>query len=294
MASSPVDNELAYRTASELARELAQKRVSAVELVDAAIARIEALDGKINAVVVRDFERARAVAQAADSALARGERQPLLGLPITVKEQYNVAGLPTTWGDPQFRDWHPEDDALVVARLKAAGAIVLGKTNVPPALMDWQSENTIYGTTNNPWNLALTPGGSSGGSAAALAAGFVALELGSDIGGSLRCPAHFCGVYAHKPSLDTWCRRGARGRQRRRPCRCAAISPCWGRWRGVPATWRWRSMSWPGRTRGPRASATGSPYRRRATTASPIIACCCSTRTRCARPRPPSQHRSTG
>jgi amidase len=209
MASSPVDNELAYRTAGELASELAQKRVSAVELVDAAIARIDALDGKINAVVVRDFDRARAAAQAADLALARGEGQPLLGLPITVKEQYNVAGLPTTWGDPQFRDWHPEDDALVVARLKGAGAIVLGKTNVPPALMDWQSGNTIYGTTNNPWNLALTPGGSSGGAAAALASGFVALELGSDIGGSLRCPAHFCGVYAHKPSLDLVPSRGA-------------------------------------------------------------------------------------
>jgi amidase len=209
MASSSVDNELAYRTAGELTSELAQKRISAVELIDAAIARIEALDGKINAVVVRDFDRARAAAQAADSALARGESQPLLGLPITVKEQYNVAGLPTTWGDPQFRDWHPEHDALVVARLKAAGAIVLGKTNVPPALMDWQSENTIYGTTNNPWNLALTPGGSSGGSAAALASGFIALELGSDIGGSLRCPAHFCGVYAHKPSLDLVPSRGA-------------------------------------------------------------------------------------
>jgi amidase len=209
MASSPVDNELAYRPAGERASELAQKRVSAVELVDAAIARIDALDGKINAVVVRDFDRARAAAQAADLALARGEGQPLLGLPITVKEQYNVAGLPTTWGDPQFRDWHPEDDALVVARLKGAGAIVLGKTNVPPALMDWQSENTIYGTTNNPWNLALTPGGSSGGAAAALASGFVALELGSDIGGSLRCPAHFCGVYAHKPSLDLVPSRGA-------------------------------------------------------------------------------------
>jgi amidase len=209
MTGSPSDNELAYRTAGELAVELVQKRVSAVELVDAAIARIEALDGKINAVVVRDFERARAAARAADGALARGERQPLLGLPITVKEQCNIAGLPTTWGDPQFRDWHPEEDALVVARLKAAGAIVLGKTNVPLGLMDWQSENAIYGTTNNPWNLARTPGGSSGGSTAALAAGFVALELGSDIGGSLRCPAHFCGVYAHKPSLDLVPSRGA-------------------------------------------------------------------------------------
>ena len=122
MASRPGDNELAYRTVGELTSELAQKRVSAVELVDAAIARIEAFDGKINAVVVRDFDRARAAARAADSALARGESQPLLGLPITVKEQYNVAGLPTTWGDPQFRDWHPEDDALVVARVRSCSA----------------------------------------------------------------------------------------------------------------------------------------------------------------------------
>ena len=121
---------------------------------------------------------------------------------MTVKEAFNVAGLPTTWGDPKFRDWQPGFDALVVRRLKAAGAVILGKTNVPLMLEDWQSYNEIYGTTNNPWDLARTPGGSSGGAAAALAAGFVALELGSDIGGSLRCPAHFCGVFAHKPSLD--------------------------------------------------------------------------------------------
>ena len=115
---------------------------------------------------------------------------------MTVKEAFNVAGLPTTWGDPESRDWQPGFDALVVRRLKAAGAVILGKTNVPLMLEDWQSYNDIYGTTNNPWDLARTPGGSSGGAAAALAAGFVALELGSDIGGSLRCPAHFCGVFA--------------------------------------------------------------------------------------------------
>ena len=121
---------------------------------------------------------------------------------MTVKEAFNVAGLPTTWGNPKFRDWQPNFDALVVKRLKAAGAVILGKTNVPLMLEDWQSYNEIYGTTNNPWDLTRTPGGSSGGAAAALAAGFVALELGSDIGGSLRCPAHFCGVFAHKPTLD--------------------------------------------------------------------------------------------
>jgi amidase len=200
---------LEYRTATELIAMLADNHVSAVEIVDFAIARIEGLDANINAVVVRDFDRARATAKAADAALARGERRPLLGLPMTVKEQFNVAGLPTTWGNPKVRDWRPEDDALAVQRLKAAGAIVIGKTNVPMGLTDWQSYNDIYGTTNNPWDLTRTPGGSSGGAAAALAAGFVPLELGSDIGGSLRAPAHFCGVFSHKPSLDLVPQRGA-------------------------------------------------------------------------------------
>ena len=120
-----------YRSAGELVQALVGRQVSSRELVDSAIARIEALDPKINAVVVRDFDRARAAADAADAALGRGERQPLLGLPMTVKEQFNVAGLPTTWGDPKFKDWRPDADALAVARLKAAGAIIFGKTNVP-------------------------------------------------------------------------------------------------------------------------------------------------------------------
>jgi amidase len=201
--------EPAYRSAGELVQALASRQVSSRELVDAAIARIEALDPKINAVVVRDFDRARAAADAADAALGRGERQPLLGLPMTVKEQFNIAGLPTTWGFVKFKDWRPDADALVVQRLKAAGAVVLGKTNVPINLGDWQSYNEIYATTNNPWDLTRTPGGSSGGSAAALAAGFVSLEFGADIGGSLRAPAHFCGVFSHKPSLDLVPQRGA-------------------------------------------------------------------------------------
>jgi amidase len=117
--------------------------------------------------------------------------------------------LPTTWGFPQFKDWRPDADALAVQRLKAAGAIIIGKTNVPVSLADWQSYNDVYGTTNNPWDIGRTPGGSSGGSAAALAAGFVPLELGSDIGGSLRAPAHFCGVFSHKPSLDLIPQRGS-------------------------------------------------------------------------------------
>ncbi|TWT11356.1 amidase [Reyranella sp. CPCC 100927] len=202
----PVD--AAYRSARDLVADLAARKVSAVDLLDQAIARIEALDKRINAVVVRDFERARQAAQAADQALARGERRPLLGLPMTVKEAYNVAGLPTTWGIPTFKDWRPPEDALVVQRLKAAGAVIMGKTNVPVALADWQSTNPIYGTTNNPYDVSRTPGGSSGGSAAALAAGYVALEAGSDIGGSLRAPAHYCGVFAHKPTYGIVPQRG--------------------------------------------------------------------------------------
>ncbi len=198
-----------YSTATELVQALADRKVSSRELVDAAIARIAALDPKINAVVVRDFERARAAADQADQALARGDLRPLLGLPMTVKEQFNVAGLPTTWGFERFRDWKPPEDALAVQRLKAAGAVILGKTNVPVGLGDWQSYNPVYGTTNNPWDLKRTPGGSSGGAAAALATGFVPLELGSDIGGSLRAPAHFCGVFAHKPSLELIPQRGS-------------------------------------------------------------------------------------
>ncbi|HET6222071.1 MAG TPA: amidase family protein, partial [Dongiaceae bacterium] len=167
-----------YRTAGELVADLAARRVLAVELLDQAIARIERLDKSINAVVVHDFDRARQAAIAADQALARGERRPLLGLPMTVKESFNVAGLPTTWGIPAFKDWRPPEDAVPVQRLKAAGAVIIGKTNVPVALADWQTTNPIYGTTNNPYDKERTPGGSSGGSAAALASGYVALEMG--------------------------------------------------------------------------------------------------------------------
>lgn len=186
--------------AHRLLAQLAAREISALELCEQAIAAIETGDGTINAVVVRDFERARAQARAADAALARGEQRPLLGLPMTVKEAFDVAGLTTSWGISAYRDHRPTEDAVMVARLKAAGAVILGKTNVATALADWQSVNPIYGRTANPHDPARTAGGSSGGSAAALAAGMVALELGSDIGGSIRVPAHFCGVYGHKPS----------------------------------------------------------------------------------------------
>lgn len=201
-------SEWDYCTITELVDALRTRKISALELTDRAIARIESVDRSVNAVVVRDFERARDAARAADAALMRGETRALLGVPITVKESFDIAGLPTTWGDPRFRRVMPKEDALVVARLKNAGAVILGKTNVPLLLSDWQTYNDIYGTTNNPWDLRLTPGGSSGGSAAALACGFGPLSLGSDLGGSLRAPAHYCGVYAHKPTLGVVPRRG--------------------------------------------------------------------------------------
>ncbi len=197
-----------YASLKTLAEALRARRISALELTDRVIERIERLDRRINAVVVRDFERARDAARAADTALSRGEAGALLGIPISVKESFNVAGLPTTWGDPRFRHFMPKEDALVVSRVKKAGAVIFGKTNVPRWLSDWQSYNDLYGTTRNPWNLRLTPGGSSGGSAAALAAGFGSLSLGSDIGASLRAPAHYCGVCAHTPSWGLVPRRG--------------------------------------------------------------------------------------
>ena len=194
-------SQWSFKTAVELSAALSARKVSAVELAQDAIDRIERHDQKINAVCVRDFERGLAAARAADAALARGDTGPLLGIPMTVKESYNVAGLPTTWGIPAQKNFTPAEDALSISRVKDAGAVILGKTNVPLSLGDWQSYNEIYGTTNNPYDLGRTPGGSSGGSSAALAAGYGPLSLGSDIGGSLRVPAFHCGVYAHKPTF---------------------------------------------------------------------------------------------
>ncbi|MBV5294598.1 MAG: amidase [Curvibacter lanceolatus] len=191
---------LSHASATEQARALAEGQVSASELLEHSIDRIERLNPAINALVVLDLERARADARAADAALARGERRPLLGVPVSVKENFDVAGLPTTVGSPAQTGNLAAQDSAAVAGLREAGAIVLGKSNVPLALADLQSYNAVYGLSRNPWDPARTPGGSSGGSAAALAAGFVALELGTDIGGSIRIPAHFTGVYGHKTS----------------------------------------------------------------------------------------------
>lgn len=198
-----------YFSATDLVNALRTKQLSALELLEYTIHRVESLDDKINALPVRDFERARLAAKAADAAISRGEFRPLTGLPVSIKESYNIAGLPTTWGDPQYQNWCPAEDALAVSRLKAAGAVIIGKTNVPFMLKDWQTYNPLYGVTNNPWNKNMTPGGSSGGSAAALAAGYVSMELGSDMAGSLRVPANYCGVCAHKPTQDLIPLRGA-------------------------------------------------------------------------------------
>ena len=197
-----------FATATEMSEALKARQVSAVELAQDAIAQIEKHDGQVNAICVRDFERGLDAARSADAALARGEIRPLLGIPMTVKESFNVAGLPTTWGFPAQKDFVAAEDALAITRVKDAGAVILGKTNVPIGLGDWQSYNDIYGTTGNPFDLGRTPGGSSGGSSAALAAGYGALSLGSDIGGSLRVPGHYCGIYAHKPTLYLAASRG--------------------------------------------------------------------------------------
>lgn len=198
-----------YQSTSELKDALAKRKISATELLQETISRIEQYDKSINAVVVRDYEHALNHAKWADEKLAHGEHLPLLGLPMTVKESIHVKGLPASWGNPIYKNWLPQQDAVAIERLKKAGANIIGKSNVPFMLRDWQTFNDIYGTTNNPYNLAYTPGGSSGGSAAALAAGFVPIELGSDLAGSLRTPASFCGVMTHKPSLDVIPTRGA-------------------------------------------------------------------------------------
>lgn len=191
-----------------LARRIAAGEVSAVRAAEEAIARIEQRDDEINAVVVRDFDRALESAREADRRRVAGDRGPMLGVPMTVKESYDVAGLPTTWGLTEHRDFIAQRDARAVRRLKDAGAVILGKTNVPPSLADFLSVNPIYGATHNPHLHGRSSGGSSGGSAASLAAGYVTAEIGSDIGGSIRLPAGFCGVWGLKPTFGLVSREG--------------------------------------------------------------------------------------
>jgi len=192
-----------FATALDAAAAIKAKRISSVELTELAFRRIDKYNPKINAVILQFREASLARARAADQALAKKESWgPFHGVPITVKESYGMEGVPTTAGLPQYRDFRPKRNAIAVDRILDTGAIIVGKTNVPVMLADLQSYNPIYGTSNNPWDLARTPGGSTGGGAAALAAGLGHLTLGSDIGGSIRTPSHFCGVYGHKPTLE--------------------------------------------------------------------------------------------
>ena len=205
----PMDESLATQDAGTLAAALRAKQVSSRELLDLYLDRIDRLNPKLNAVVTLDVDRARAAAAAADEATARGEQVgPLHGLPITIKDAIEVEGVRSTGGAVELRDHVPAADATAVAQLKAAGAVVFGKTNIPRWSGDLQSYNEIFGTTNNPWDVARAPGGSSGGPAAAVSAGLTSFELGTDIGGSIRIPSHCCGVFGIKPSYGVVPQRG--------------------------------------------------------------------------------------
>ena len=194
----PVD---AFSSAAELAAAVRARRVSARELIELHLARIARHNPSLNAICTLDEAGARRRAQDADAALARGDLWgPLHGVPMTIKDALETAGLRTTGGHPPLKDYVPARDAPAVARLRHAGAILLGKTNVPPLSADYRADNPIFGRTNNPWNVERTPGGSTGGGAAAVAAGLAAFDVGSDLAGSVRTPAHFCGLFALKPT----------------------------------------------------------------------------------------------
>ncbi len=215
-----------FRSATDLAQDIKAGRLTSRALLDTYLSRVDRYNPGLNAIIVQQREQALARADAADAALARGEDWgPLHGLPMTVKESFDITGLPTTWGIPAMRNNTAQRNALCVQRLIDAGAIVFGKTNVPIELADFQTYNDIYGTTNNPWDVSRAPGGSSGGAAAALAAGLTALEMGSDIGGSIRNPAHFCGLFGHKPSWNLVPDRGHSLFDSRTPTDIAVVGP---------------------------------------------------------------------
>jgi len=202
-------NDIAFLPAKRLAGLIRRGKLGCLELLEHTLARVERYNPALNAIIATDIPGARRRARAADKARAKGELWgPLHGVPMTVKDSFDVKGLPTTWGVPEFKDNIAQSNALAVDRWLAAGAVIFGKTNVPIWLADAQSFNAIHGTTNNPWNLKLTPGGSSGGGAAALAAGLTGIEMGSDIASSIRNPAAFCGLYGHKPTFGICPTRG--------------------------------------------------------------------------------------
>ena len=192
-----------FGTAAQAVQAIRRGEISSRELTVHVFERIKKHNPKLNVFVTLAEEQALAKAKQADEMLAKKQAAgPLHGLPVVIKDTYATAGIRTTSGSKIFEQYVPKEDAVVVARLKAAGAIIIGKTNIPEFASDWQSFNQVAGTTNNPWDIKRTPGGSTGGGAAALAAGFGFLEIGSDIGGSIRIPSHFCGVYGHKPTID--------------------------------------------------------------------------------------------
>jgi amidase len=203
------DRTLAFAPASEQIRLLQSREIGAGELLDLYLDRIDRLNAEYNLVVAFDRDRARAAASEIDRRRREGETLgPLAGLPITIKDSYEVTGMPATCGLVPLRHHMPEQDADAVALLRKAGANIFGKTNLPAGASDWQSFNPIYGISRNPWNPERTVGGSSGGAAAAVAAGLTSFELGSDIGGSIRIPSHFCGVFGHKPTYGLVSVRG--------------------------------------------------------------------------------------
>jgi len=194
-----------FGSALDAAAAIRARKISSVELTQHTLRRIDALQPKLNAYVYQLRDQALEAAKQADQAIAGNSATGvgvLQGVPINVKESFGVQGQPCTWGVPEFKNAKAAADSVPVHRLKGAGAILLGGTNVPKFLMDGQTFNEIYGVTNNPWDVARTPGGSSGGSAASLAAGMTFFSIGSDIGGSIRTPCAFCGIYGHKPTLD--------------------------------------------------------------------------------------------
>lgn len=200
-AINPASNELRYWSLSRSLQALRQGEITAESLVDACAQAFADSHAQINALALQDYAAAQAQARRADAARQRGEPPGALhGIPFSIKESFDVAGWPTTCGDPAHAGQLAPRDADVVRRLRAAGAILVGKSNVPLHLRDWQSYNALYGTTRNPRDLSRTPGGSSGGSAAAVCAGMSVFDVGSDIGSSLRNPAHYCGVFSHKSS----------------------------------------------------------------------------------------------
>jgi amidase len=204
-------SEWAGSSALALARAIQDKTISSSELLEYFIERYERLNPEINAIVATNLDQALKAAADADEALARGEiLGPLHGLPMTLKDNLQIIGMPTTYGSEILAEYMPDRNADVVQSVLDAGAVVFGKTNLPLFGMDTQSFNAVYGQTNNPWDTSRTPGGSSGGAAAALAAGLTALEIGNDIGGSIRLPAHFCGIYGHKPSYNIVSMHGPR------------------------------------------------------------------------------------